>query len=271
MTDIGFKLGRRIRRASMIASAVAVLNRLNDDRDADIHVRVGALITMWRRRVGNLQTAGWRPRNIHAPENPADWTFLRNCRPSFCEVYPASRVCTLESICPFCYARRVARWYTAWNRKWQPYRRTHDLISRKFWFTRPMVGDDYRCSEVEWLQDNIDAWIKRRSQFFRGLDAIGATSLFNIEPWKGEWKFSCRQLIAVKRNVEPAFPNDEGVEYRVQRFSTPTAHDFFTAFVRTCEYPYGMMWGKPDRVMVILHARQRRRFTATSGIFLGDD
>jgi len=73
--------------------------------DADLVSRIKYIRRRWQGRCAELLDGGW------AAIASTKHAYARNCPPCSVHVTPKTRPCTL-SICPFCYARKIAGLYT---------------------------------------------------------------------------------------------------------------------------------------------------------------
>ncbi len=106
MADAQFVFTEAVRKAGSRAASLAILPAVVAVKGKTEHDYVDAaseLLTLWRRRVVELDKAGWKT------TEGVMFQYLRNCHPSMYMLETASGMwcCKQESICPWCYARDV--------------------------------------------------------------------------------------------------------------------------------------------------------------------
>lgn len=252
----------------------AVLHRLVGRCGSGQEIVTGTehVVTMWRARLHALRQLGWQPK-----WTAADWQFMRNCRPAFAVVHPATRRCNLSYICPFCYARRL---YTVWSRLaevcgWPVHtddaatssveasaRPALHLLVRTFTKEIDLSVAAADKAAVELLADRMRKVLSMRLSCISTLRPRGAFTFTDFVPTTDGFRMEYREL----HLVDATYVLASEVAGVVARVEDPTRAELARAVAAHCAYPTELLFGPVDRLKVALDARAGLRLFTTYGI-----
>lgn len=278
----------------------AVLHRLRR-RSHSLKQMTAATITLvgaWRFRLHELYDVGWQPagETATATAQATKWAFMRNCCPTFVYCTPRTATCCVRHLCPFCYARAVGEVFLRLDKAFpnprqtgptrrsltdEPLRRVqitdqprpaaqfpYHLLERRVkqllaFMPEPNLDDH---DEFTWLQASLGKIIKARRTRIRRVGALGAYSHMTVEPATGGWLISLNELFMVPAGFDHSHVDKPpGGGSVLRRHARPSRKVIYNAVARVCAYPVGLFAGDVGLAMTALHARYKRKLSASFG------
>lgn len=219
--------------------------------------KVQHVIKRWRRRLRELCSYGWM-----VGTNNKQLGICVDCCPSLMAMTPATYRCDRESICPFCYARRVQWLYktTVTICKGIPRAARKDYCV--LGFRKTIVSDDD-------LESVLANEVPSRTALYKRLKPFGAYLGATVEPIGAvDWKVSRRGLLLL-----PVATDLSTVDWadRIHRMKGYKGDKLAKLIGWTFRYPVSLLLGDDNakRVVELLHQRKGSRLNASYGVYRG--
>lgn len=284
MTDIQFKLKSVPYSYRTGAARSAVMHQLLPtfckSRTGVFLDGVQQLQRMWRARVSALHSVGWRMKPSREA-SALDIQKTRNCRPAMVMSLPQTFHCEQVKVCPFCYARWVAKCFNLIDARLlhlsqQVLSKTEQ--ERGFYLPKLQVLLRSRTQSLSASQVTTEAWMQcireKRPTVLTAPHAYGVFASTIISPGEGE-------NLIVRNTQLFAFPHEfnqwqdrellpEGGEQ--ETLINPSRKELSRKFGRLVAYPPALLRGDPKLTAEILNAWNSTRFrmSITKGAFYGD-
>jgi hypothetical protein len=312
--DAKFKVEFVPRRYRDEVARLAVLYPLvkfdmrNQRQDSRVVNATAKVIAMWRARTLNLRDHSWAAAQ-HLPDvkGPKPVDYMRNCRPNFVAMRPATRPCKVWHACPFCWGRMVQG---VWDTVDAAFPDTA-LIEAPI-ITTPQAGTvvlaagERRPRTIVMNSDKtkLTADGKRRittsvasRDFPYHLVTVCRRSVFSAQDSLPNLVDEfCKTRSRIRSIDFTGAAVVTTVEYRTKQWhlshryllmvkpgteipvsfsevpgyryiNTPTRREVMRAVARTCKYSRSMLMGDPKQTVRILHAISGRRLRALYGCF----
>jgi hypothetical protein len=232
-------------------------------KHAIICKRTLALLFQWREWLDLLHQTG-------SPLIPdaAKLQSLRNCFPAFaiCDPVSLRQKCYWDSVCPFCYARRVAEIYqrihAACADDYNAAVSFRHLVERRLTRRTSFENEAHMVEQIRF----VTAGRKIMSDRFSALGGYGIVHVVPTKNYPHLWTVTVRQLflVAAGERIEPSQPDEKLFVHA--RFDRKTVSH---AVARVCRYPRGLLKAPIERMRFWLEVKRRHRLRCSGllGVF----